>query len=112
MNLHSTYNNDINLITVSDARIDSSVAIRFKDLMRSLTETGPDHVVLDLSAVTFIDSSGLGALVGALKQMPTGKRLELAGLTRDVAKVFMLTRMNTVFTIHATATPFLSRAAG
>jgi anti-sigma B factor antagonist len=69
-------------------------------------------VILDLSAVTFIDSSGLGALVGALKQMPTGKRLELAGLTRDVAKVFRLTRMDTVFIIHADTTHCLSRAAG
>ncbi|SRR6056297_292793 len=112
MNLHSTYHNDINLISVGDARIDSSVAIRFKDLMRTLTETGPDHVILDLSSVTFIDSSGLGAVVGALKQLPSGKRLDLAGLTRDVANVFRLTRMDTVFTIHPDAAHCLSRAAG
>ena len=112
MNLHSTYHNGINLISVGDTRIDSSVAIRFKDLMRSLTETGPDHVILDMSGVTFIDSSGLGAVVGALKQLPTGKRLDLAGLTRDVANVFRLTRLDPVFTIHPDAARCLSRAAG
>ena len=56
--------------------------------------------MLDLSAVTFVDSSGLGAIVAAMKQVGAPQRLELAGLTRNVAKVFALTRMDRVFTIH------------
>lgn len=112
MNLHSTYHDTVNLIAVDDARIDSAVALRFKDDMRSLTEQGPDHIVLDLSRVTFVDSSGLGAIVASMKQLGPGKRLDLAGLTPDVAKVFRLTRMDTVFTIHPDASAVAPRAAG
>lgn len=62
----------------------------------------PERVVLDLSDVTFLDSSGLGALVAAMKLIAP-QRLDLAGLTPNVARVFRLTRMDTVFVIHPTA---------
>ncbi len=91
------------LIEVAEERIDAAVAIRFKDQMRALTCDGPERVVLDLSRVNFLDSSGLGAVVGAMKQVGQGRRLELAGLTPTVQKVFKLTRMDSVFTIHPDA---------
>ncbi|WP_300549978.1 STAS domain-containing protein [Roseovarius sp.] len=100
MDLQSTYHNDMNIITVAEARIDAAAAIKFKDKMRDATSQGPAHIVLDLSNVTFVDSSGLGAIVAAMKQLNGERRLDLAGLTPDVAKVFRLTRMDTVFVIH------------
>lgn len=95
------------IIKVSEPRIDAAVAIQFKDEMRALTEDGPDRVLLDLAEVGFLDSSGLGAVVAIMKQAGPDRVLELAGLTPMVEKVFRLTRMDTVFTIHpdtATAT--------
>ena len=91
------------IIRVPDTRIDAAVAIRFKDAMRALTDQARDRVILDLSCVDFIDSSGLGAIVAAMKQLREGQELELAALNPNVAKVFRLTRMDTVFTIHASA---------
>ncbi len=99
---------DIRLITVGENRIDAAVAITFKDRMRELCESGPDRVVLDMAQVGFIDSSGLGAVVASMKQIGKGKVLELAGLSPTVKKVFQLTRMDTVFTIHASAASVLS----
>lgn len=93
----------LRVINVMEDRIDAAVAIQFKDRMRELTDDGPPHVVLDLSRVNFLDSSGLGAVVAAMKQVNAGRRLELAGLTPTVQKVFRLTRMDTVFTIHPSA---------
>ncbi len=95
--------NDARVVVVGDDRIDAAVAIQFKDRMREMTEGGPARIVLDLSAVGFLDSSGLGAVVAAMKHVGPDRRLELAGLTATVEKVFSLTRMDTVFTIHATA---------
>jgi anti-sigma B factor antagonist len=69
-------------------------------------------VVLDLGQVTFVDSSGLGAIVAVMKSMGDGRRLDLASLTPDVAKVFRLTRMDTVFLIHADLDRAKPRAAG
>jgi anti-sigma B factor antagonist len=59
--------------------------------------------VLDLQHVDFIDSSGLGAIVAAMKQMPKDSKLELAALTPAVDKVFRMTRMDSIFSIHADA---------
>lgn len=60
----------------------------------------PPRVVLDLGRVEFVDSSGLGAIVAAMKQLEEGRRLELAGLAPLVDRVFRLTRLDTVFRIH------------
>jgi len=112
MELHDTCHDGIRTVTVPETRIDAAAAIRFKDAMRAVTADGPDHVVLDLSNVVFVDSSGLGAIVAAMKQMGPGRRLDLAGLTPDVAKVFRLTRMDSVFVIHAGADRAAHREAG
>lgn len=98
------------VITVNASRIDAACAIRFKEDMRSETADGPDRVILDLSSVEFIDSSGLGAIVAAMKQMGAGRRLDLAGLTPVVDKVFRLTRMDTVFRLFPT--PDAAAASG
>ena len=101
MNLTSNDQGDCRIISVGEDRIDAVVAIQFKDRMRELTDDSPARIVVDMSKVVFLDSSGLGAVVAAMKHVGAGKRLELAGLTMAVAKVFRLTRMDTVFTVHA-----------
>jgi len=100
MNLDTTLQNDITIVTVADPRIDAAAAIQFKDAMRAATADAAGRVVLDMSGVKFVDSSGLGAIVAAMKQLGDGRRLDLAGLTPDVDKVFRLTRMDTVFDIY------------
>ena len=102
MNLDIYDRNGIAVITVPDTRIDAAVAIQFKDAMRAATSDGSDRVVLDMSEVLFVDSSGLGAIVASMKQVGNQRRLDLAGLTPDVAKVFQLTRMDSVFQIFDT----------
>lgn len=101
MELSSTDTGDMQIVTVNETRIDAAVAIQFKDRMRDITGGGAHHVVLDLGQVEFIDSSGLGAIVAAMKQLGSTRRMDLAGLTPTVDKVFRLTRMDSVFSIHA-----------
>lgn len=88
------------VIAVEDSRIDAAVAVAFKERLLKMAEDAPPRVVLDLSQVEFLDSSGLGAIVGAMKQIGAGRRLDLAGLTPTVQKVFRMTRMDTVFKIY------------
>ena len=92
----------LRILSVGDTRIDAAAAIEFKDEMRRQIDTDAVVVVLDLSHVEFIDSSGLGAIVAALKYVGPDRKLVLAGLTPTVEKVFHLTRMDTVFSIHKT----------
>ena len=100
MTLSTSDTDSARIVTVETDRIDAALAIRFKDEMRDVTNDGPDWVVLDLSQVAFIDSSGLGAIVASMKQLDKGRRLDLAGLTPTVDKVFRMTRMDTVFRIY------------
>ena len=79
MGLTSTSKGATQIITVHSNRIDAAMAIQFKEDMRSETETGAIRVVLDLSSVDFIDSSGLGAIVASMKQLGKDRRLDLAG---------------------------------
>lgn len=98
------------MVTVNEARIDAAVALAFKDEMRSRTEDGPDIVVLNLSEVDFVDSSGLGAIVASMKSMGRGRTLALAGMTPKVEKVFRLTRMDSVFAMYPTLNEALAQA--
>jgi anti-sigma B factor antagonist len=71
--------------------------------MRSASEGGHTRIVLDLSRVTFVDSSGLGAIIAAMKHLGAERTLELADLQPAVAKVFRLTRLDEIVKVHATA---------
>ena len=59
-------------------------------------------VTLDLSGTTFIDSSGLGVLVGALKRLREagGESIALSGMQDQVRKVFEITGLTTLFTVE------------
>jgi anti-sigma B factor antagonist len=100
MQLDSTLQGTTLIIRVMDDRIDAAGAIQFKERMRDLTSVPSSRVILDLSNVHFLDSSGLGAVVAVMKLLAPERRLELSGLTSTVEKVFRLTRMDTVFVIH------------
>ncbi|MEL6888018.1 MAG: STAS domain-containing protein [Pseudomonadota bacterium] len=97
MELRSHLDGTVQIVSVHSARIDAAVAIEFKDEMRQATDTDSPTVILDLSEVNFIDSSGLGAIVASMKHMGQDRSLVLAGLTPTVDKVFRLTRMDSVF---------------
>lgn len=99
MQMKSEELGDVLVVRVLDTRIDAAVAVRFKNRMLELADTPSERVVLDLSQVEFLDSSGLGAVVGSMKQLGRSRRLDLAGLTPTVEKVFRITRMDRVFRI-------------
>lgn len=100
MDLTSELHGDILVVHAMEPRIDAAGAIQFKDKMRDIVQAPTQRVVLDMSRVAFLDSSGLGAVVAVMKLLGPDRKLELAALTPTVEKVFRLTRMDSVFTIH------------
>lgn len=90
------------VVKVNGDRIDASAAIGFKEAVRTASADGDGAVLLDLTDVQFIDSSGLGAIVASMKALGKERTMVLAGLTENVAKVFKLTRMDSVFAVFAT----------
>lgn len=73
------------------------------DLRASLVEVIGDgvRVVIDMEAVQFLDSAGLGILVGGLKRARThGGELELVCTSSEVLKPLEITGLDRTFTIH------------
>lgn len=91
---------NILIVQVEEKRIDASKAPAFKNEMTRCIDTGQSQIVLDLSRVDFIDSSGLGALVSCLKRLGPRGSLAVAGATGAVTRLFTLTRMDRVFALH------------
>jgi len=85
-----------------EKRIDASVSTGFKGRMVDWINQGNRHIVLDLSEVDFIDSSGLGAIVSTLKTLGNDGDLVICGIRETVMGLFKITRMNRVFQIFAT----------
>lgn len=123
MNLSFNTVDGVGVVRAHGPRIDAAVAIQFKDRFSEITGELGCHdiespgatdrtVLLDLSEVEFLDSSGLGAVVAARKLLGKGHHLALAGLQPAVEKVLRLTHMDRVFPIYPNADAFLSSMCG
>jgi anti-sigma B factor antagonist len=90
------------VLEILESRLGADKALAFKEAVGRHFEAGPVSLVLDLTQVGFIDSSGLGAILAVLKRMPKGGELVICGTTEAVGSMFKLTRMDRVFTICKT----------
>lgn len=82
--------------------VDVYTAPRLRERLSDLVSSGQRHLVVDLSGVDFLDSTGLGVLVGGLNQVRThGGSLTLVCNTERILKVFRITGLTGVFPIHA-----------
>lgn len=83
--------------------VDVSRAMALRDLLGEQIDSPSARVLLDLSDVSLIDSSGIGILVTAHRRAAgQGARFALAGATGTVARVFEMTRTDKLLAIHPT----------
>jgi anti-sigma B factor antagonist len=74
-----------------------------------LAEPGITHLVIDLSEATFLDSSALGVLVGALKRVKeAGGHLDIVLPTSPLRRIFEITALDRVLVLHETRAEALS----
>jgi len=90
---------EVLVVKPMDRRIDASSAAAFKALLNDRIQGGQQRIVLNLSEVDFIDSTGLGAIVSSLKRMGEFGDLVISNPRETVMSLFRLTRMNRVFNI-------------
>ena len=92
--------------------VDLYTAPEFKERMVQVIEEGKQHVIVDLSKATFIDSTTLGVLVGGVKRLrPAGGSLTLVCSDPNICKIFEITGLDRVFSIHATRDEALATVA-
>lgn len=88
------------LITLNAARFDTMNAWEIREELREILQDDRDIYLFDMSKVSFVDSSGVGTLIGFVKYAGRSRRIELCGLVPSVTKVFRLTNLLSFFTIH------------
>jgi len=85
-----------------DGRLNMVSAASLKSAIDDAVNAGKSRVVVDLSAVSFMDSSGLGALIGGLKKTRQASGdLRIAGVAQQVATVLRLTNLDRVLRPYA-----------
>jgi anti-sigma B factor antagonist len=102
MRLKTEDTGQVVVITLDEPKLDATLSLEFKEMASAAVRDDRSVYLLDLSSVSFIDSSGIGSIVGVMKILGRTNRLELCGLTPAVRKVFRLTRMDKIFTLHET----------
>ena len=99
MQLHQNKMGDVLIVRPLERRIDAATATEFKEKMSEWIGAGNRRIVLNLSEVDFIDSSGLGAIVSSLKKIGNDGDLVICSVRETVMSLFRLTGMNRVFDI-------------
>ncbi len=82
--------------------LDAYAATGFRERMAALIQSGSRQIVLDMGAVQFLDSTGLGAIVSSLKRLEGEGVMVICNAGEMVMDVFRLTRMDRVFPIVRT----------
>jgi anti-sigma B factor antagonist len=81
--------------------IDVYTAPRLRERLTEMLAAGEKHVVVDLGRVEFLDSTGLGVLVGTHRRLRASEgSLSLVCPHERLLKIFRITGLDTVFSIH------------
>jgi anti-sigma B factor antagonist len=92
--------------------IDVYTAPSLRERLNELVTSGHYDLVVDLVEVDFLDSTGLGVLVGGLKRVRShGGTLRLVCTQERILKVLRITGLTKVFPIHATLAEALTGLA-
>lgn len=102
----STREVDERAVIAVGGEIDVYTAPKLRDCITDLVGAGTYNIVVDLEQVDFLDSTGLGVLVGGLKKVRAhGGSLELVCSQERLLKIFRITGLAKVFVIHDSIDP-------
>lgn len=94
---------DIVVLELSGKIMGGPDASLLNDKLHQLIETGKTKVIADLGKVNWMNSSGLGILIGGLTTMRnSGGDLKLANITDRIQSLLMITKLLTVFETYET----------
>ena len=93
--------------------IDMYTAPRLRQLLIDLVSTGSYQLVVNLGKVGFLDSTGLGVLVGGLKRVRAHDgSLDLVCTQQRILKIFKITGLTKLFAIHQTVDQAIAATKG
>jgi anti-anti-sigma factor len=102
MNLTTEQNHGVAVVRVKESRLTYPLLSDFANTVTSLISTGERRVLLDLSAVVYVDSATIGCLMDLYRQASTaGGVLKLAGVQKRVETMLTMTGAQNFLEIHA-----------
>jgi anti-sigma B factor antagonist len=101
----------LNVLT-AEGELDLASAPSLKWALTDVLSDGGRRIVVDLSQVTFIDSTALGVLVGVHRSLPVGARLGIVCTHDEVMNIFELTGLDATFDIFRTLDDALAFVRG
>ena len=98
----STREADGTTVVAVGGEIDVYTAPKLREQLIDLVSGGNYHLIVDMENVDFLDSTGLGVLVGGLKRVRAHEgSLRLVCTQERILKIFRITGLTKVFPIHA-----------
>jgi anti-sigma B factor antagonist len=110
MQIEDRQEGSVLIVRPLEQALDAYAAPGFRDRMAELIQQGHRAIVLNLTDVNFLDSTGLGAIVSSLKRLDGHGVMVVCGVHEMVMDVFRLTRMDRVFPIVASIEEALALA--
>jgi len=104
MLIETEVNNNELVVSLHEKRLDASIAADFQNTVCEKLSDTVSNVIIDLSELEFIDSSGLGSIVAIKKTAAQGVGVNICCTNTDVINVFRLTRMDKVFGLYDSVT--------
>jgi anti-sigma B factor antagonist len=100
-------------IVSAAGEIDAHTAPQLRERIHGLLARGDvRHLVIDLSGATFLDSSALGVMIGALKRMSEAEgRLDIVLPTSPLRRIFEITALDRILALHETRDEALGSAS-
>ena len=93
---------DVTVIDASGKITLGEGASTFRDAVRDLVAKGSKKLLLNLSDVTYIDSSGIGEMVSGFTTVTNhGGNLKLLGLSKRIKDLLQITKLYTVFEVYS-----------
>ncbi|MCI5221557.1 MAG: anti-sigma factor antagonist [Candidatus Electrothrix sp. AR4] len=100
MNIRVKQSDEYTLVTLDGKNLTATFASGFRENVCDKMSSFHTIIILDLTEVTFIDSSGLGAIVAAFKLLPPEGKLLLCGAAGNVRHLFKLTHLDSIFLFY------------
>lgn len=101
VNLTTRHVGDVTVIDAAGRITLGEGASAFRDHIRELANTAKPKILLNLTEITYIDSSGIGELVSGFTTVNNnGGHLKLVGLSKRVKDLLQITKLYTVFDVY------------
>lgn len=93
----------IGLIEAKGSLIGGDETVQLRQSVAGFVDRGYDKLVIDLSRVEYINSTGIGVLVAAhTSYSKKGWRVKLCGVNKNISNIFVITKLTLVFEVFDT----------